>query len=205
MPPVAAPTGTIVTAEDIFIEGGPSVWFGGDAQFSPDTDGFYHGVVGTVANPVYRLGCYENFRFADNVQVSEIRCDTEGLVKTSQTRDYLTATFDLKSLLPLSMLRHPLRAGPVTLNAAENAEKMGIGEIDNSVFYRFFFSRVYDANTGDFVAVTGHRCQFTGNFQLQTPFAGAWMITGLEVRFYADEDLPDDQRFATVTRVDDAL
>jgi len=200
--PVSSPTGTIVTAEDIFIEGGPTVWFGGDAQYSPDDDGFYHGIVGTADDPIYRLGCYENFRFQDNVSVSEIRCDTEGLVKTSQTRDYLVATFDLKSLLPLAQLRHPLRAGPVTWNDAENAEKMGIGEIDNSLFYKFFFSRIYDSTAGDFVSVTGHRTQFTGNFQLQTPYAGAWMITGVEVRFYADEDLPDAQRFATVIRVD---
>lgn len=202
MPPVSAPTGTITTAEDIFIEGGPTVWFGGDAQYSPDDDGFYHGIVGTADNPVFRLGCYENFRFQDNVSISEIRCDTEGLVKTSQTRDYLVATFDLKSLLPLTMLRHLLRAGPVTWNDAENAEKMGIGEIDNSLFYKFFFSRVYDSTAGDFVSITGHRVQFTGNFQLQTPYAGAWMITGIEARFYADDTKPEAQRFATAIRVD---
>jgi len=200
--PVSTPTGTTVTAEDIFIEGAPEVWFGGDEQYSPDADGFYHGIVGTADDPVYKLGCYENFRFQDNVQTNEIRCDTTGLEKTSQTRDYLTVTFDLKSLLPLQMLRHIIRGGAVTWNDAENSEKMGIGEIDNSLFYNFFFSRIYDTTAGDFVSVTGHRCQFTGNFQLQTPYAGAWMITGIEVRFYADNDKPAAQRFATVCRVD---
>lgn len=205
MPPVSAPTGTITTAEDIFIQGAPNVWFGGNAQYSPDADGFYHGIVGTTATPVYRLGCYENFRFRDNVSITEIRCDTTGLEQTSQTRDYLTLTFDLKSLFPLTVLRHIVRGGPVTWNDAENAEKMGIGEIDNSIFHMCFFSRVYDATAGDFVSVTGHRCQFTGNFELQAPYAGGWMITGIELRFYADNDKPDAQRFATVIRVDDAL
>jgi hypothetical protein len=157
MPPVSAPTGTIVTAEDIYIEG---------------------------------------------VSLNEIRCDTDGLVATVQTRDYLVATFDLKSLLPLSYLRHLIRGGAVTWNDGENAEKMGIGTIDNSIFHRFFFSRIYDATAGDFVSVTGHRTQFTGNFQLATPYAQAWMLTGVEVRFYADTDLPDAQQFATVVRVD---
>jgi hypothetical protein len=202
MPPVSTPTGTIVTAEDIFIEGAPEVWFGGDAQYSPDADGYYHGIVGTAGNPVYRIGCYENFRFQDNVSVNEIRCDTVGLKATSQTRDFMTVTFDLKSLLPLSMLRHIIRGSPTTWNDGENAEKMGLGDIDNTLFYRFFFSRVYDSTAGDFVSVTGHRCQFTGNFQLQTPYAGAWMITGIEVRFYGDDDLPDAQKFASVMRVD---
>lgn len=202
MPPVSEPTGTITTAEDIFIEGAPEIWYGGVRQYAPDDDGFYHGITGVAANPVYKLGCYTNFRFQDNVQLTEIRCDNLGLRKTSQTRDYLTATFDLESLLPLSMLRHLIRASAVVWNDGENAEKMGIGAIDNTLFYPVFFSRIYDATAGDFVSVTGHRCQFTGNFQLQTPYSGAWMITGIEIRFYADDDLPAAQRFATVIRVD---
>ncbi len=52
------------------------------------------------------------------------------------------------------------------------------------------------------MSVTGHRAQFTGNFQLQTPYSGAWMISGIEVRMYADSTKPADQRFATVIRVD---
>ncbi len=200
--PASEPTGTITTAEDIFIEGAPEVWFGGDAQYAPDDDGYYHGIVGTEANPVFKIGCYENFRWGDNVTTNEIRCDNRGLAKTSQTRDYMTATMDITSLLPLTMLRHIIRGSPVTWNDAENAEKMGMGEIDNTLFYRFFFSRVYDSVANDWVSVTGHRCQFTGNFALETPFAGAWKISGVEVRFFADDDLPAAQRFATVIRVD---
>ena len=202
MPPIAEPTGTTVSAEDIFVEGGPTIYFGESYQYNPDADGYYHSLVGTAGTPVYKLGCYENFRFQDNVSVAEIRCDNLGLVKTSQTRDYMVATFDLKSLFPLSTLTHILRGGTVVWNDAENAEKMGLGEIDNSVFWKFFFSRVYDADAGDFVSVTGHRTQFTGNFQLQTPYSGAWMISGIEVRMYADDTKPADQRFATVIRVD---
>lgn len=200
--PIADPTGTTVSAEDIFVEGGPNIYFGQSLQYNPDDDGYYHSLVGAVDTPVYKLGCYENFRFQDNVSVNEIRCDNLGLVKTSQTRDYMVATFDLKSLFPLSTLTHILRGGTVAWNDAENAEKMGLGEIDNSVFWKFFFSQVYDEDAGDFVSVTGHRCQFTGNFQLQTPYSGAWTITGIEVRMYADDTKPAAQRFATVIRVD---
>lgn len=202
--PAKEPTGTITTADDIFIEGAPEVWFGGVAQYSPDLDGFYHGITGTPSEPVYKLGCFENFRFGESVTVNEIRCDASGLAKSSQNRDYLSATLDLKSLLPLSMLTHIIRGGAVTLNAGENAEKMGIGEIDNSVFHKFFFSRVYDEAADDWVSVTGHRCQFTGNFQIAMPYANAWVLTGIEVRMYADTSLPDDQLFATVIRVDDS-
>lgn len=202
MPPSNAPTGTTVTAADLFIEGAPQIWFGGVKQYSPDADGFYHGITGTVALPVYKLGCYENFRFNDNVTMTEIRCDVSGLAKVSQKRDYLTLTVDLKSLFPLDMLTHIVRGGAVTWNDGENAQKMGLGEIDNTIFHNVFFSRVYDPTAGDFVSVTGHRCQFTGNFQLQAPYAGGWMITGVELRFYADDDMPDDQRFATVINVD---
>jgi hypothetical protein len=202
MAPVATPTGTIVTAEEIYIENAPEIWFGGVAQYSPDADGYYYGITGIAGNPVYKLGCFEAFQFRDNVTINELRCDTSGLVKRTQTRDFLVCTFTLKSLLPLTMLTHILRGGTVTWNDAENAEKMGLGLIDNSTFYKFFFSRIYDDAAGDFVSVTGHRCQFTGNFQVSAPYANAWTVTGVEIAFYADTTLPDDQQFATVVRVD---
>jgi len=202
--PAKEPTGTTVEASDIFIEGAPEVWFGGVAQYSPDEDGFYHGITGTVDDPVYKLGCFENFRFGESVTLNEIRCDASGLAKTAQDRDYLMVTFDLKTLLPLSTLTHIIRGGDVTVNAAESSEKMGLGRIDNTVFYKFFFSRVYDVAADDWVSVTGHRCQFTGNFQIATPYAQAWVVTGIEVRMYSDSALPTDQSFATVIRVDDS-
>lgn len=206
MPPVSTPTGTLTNAEEVFVENAPNIWFGGVHQYAPDADGFYHGITGTAGNPVYEVGCYENFRLQDNVTINELRCDVVGLKKATQIRDYLTVTFDLKSLFPLTRLRHMLRGGAVTWNDSENAEKMGLGEIDNTLFYKVFLSRVYDSDAGDFVSITGHRVQFTGNFQMQAQYGQSWMISGIEMRFYADDDLPDAQRFATIIRVDeDAL
>jgi hypothetical protein len=189
--------------EEIFIEGAPEIYFGGVAQYSPDDDGFYHGITGTVDNPVYRVGCYTDFRFNESVTVNEIRCDTRGRARVSRERDFLTATFTLRSLFPFSVLRHMINGGAVTWNDGENAEKMGIGTIDNSLYYLVFFSRVYDQTAGDFVSVTGHRCQFTGNFQMEAPYAGGWSISGIEIEFHADDTKPDDQKFATMIRVDE--
>lgn len=198
------PTGTLTQPEDIFIESGPDVYFGGVSRYSPDDDGFYHGITGTVDNPVYKLGCYQNFRLADNVSVNEIRCDNEGVVKVSQDRNYLEVQFELQSLLPLSQLRHVMKASAVTWNDAENAEKMGIGEIDNDAFLLFYFSKVYDTAAGDFVSVTGHRCQFVDAWELTTPYGAPWKLTGVRVRMLADDTKPSAQRFATMIRVDES-
>lgn len=196
-----APTGTIVTEEDIFLEGGPEVYIGGVLQNAPDSDSFYWGVSGVAGNPVYSIGCYEDFRFRDNVAVTDIRCDTVGSKGTIQKRNYLEAQFNLKSLFPLTMLRLLMRGGAVTTNATENTEKMGLGEIDQNVYFMVYFSRVYDDDAGDYVSVTGHRCQVVDAWELATPYGAPWMIS-VRVRMYADDTLPVDQRFATVIRYD---
>src|SRR3989304_8167943 len=138
-----APTGTIQTANDVFIEGGPDFWFGGVPRYAPDSDGFYWNITPTAAKPVFKVGCYTDFRFRDNVQVTEVRCDTIGVTATIQKRNFVEATFTLMSLLPLKMLTHILHGGVVTVTG-EGAEKMGIGDIDNAAYYMAYFSRVYD-------------------------------------------------------------
>lgn len=195
------PSGTIKLPDDIFLEGGPDFWFGGVLKYSPDSDGFYWGVTGIPSNPARKIGCYTDFRFRDNVQVTEVRCDVQGVVSTIQKRNYLEAQFTLMSLLPLSQLRLMLHGGAVTVNSSEHTEKMGLGEIDNNTYFLSFFSKVYDQDAGDFVSVTGHRCQFVDVWEIAMNYGAPWTL-GVRFRMYADSTKPAAQRFATVIRYD---
>lgn len=198
------PTGTVNSAEDIFIEGGPTLWFGGDAQYSPDANGYYWGIVGTTAKPVYKVGCYENFQLSDNVTVNDIRCDTVGVKGSIVRRNYLEATFDLKAFLPLSQLRHLLRLQSSLLVPADDVEYAGIGKISQQDYHKVFLSAVYDEDTGDWLSLTGHRCQFQWNGAWQFKYGEQWMV-GIRLRMYADEDMPSAQLFATLVRYDPSV
>lgn len=197
-----SPTGQIKTPNDLYIEGGPDSWFGGVPRYSPDADGYYWGITGTVAKPVYQLGCYTGFQWRDNVQMTEVRCDTIGVVSTIQKRNYLEATFTLQALFPLTILGKYLKgADTVFTDGANGVEKMGIGDIDNTLYFPFFFSKVYDPTNGYFVSVTGHRCQFVDAWDMNLQYGAPWTL-GVKVRFYADANKPSAQRFATVLRWD---
>lgn len=196
-----APSGTIQLVDDVFLEGGPEFWFGGVAKYSPDSDGFYWGLTGTVANPAYKLGCYTNFRLRDAIQMSEVRCDTIGVVSSIQKRNYLEVDFTLMSLFPLAQTRFMLKGGPVTHNAGNHTEAMGMGTIDNNLYYLAFFSRVYDDVNGDFISVTGHRTQFVDVWEMAWTY-GAPYTLGVKLRMYADTTKPAAQRFGTFLRYD---
>lgn len=198
------PSGTIRQADDLFLEGGPEFWFGGVAKYAPDADGFYWGLTGTVSNPARKVGCYADFRFRDSIQVTEVRCDTQGVVSSIQKRNYLEATMTLMSLLPLSHLRLMLRGSAVTENAPEHTEKMGLGEIDNNEYFLCYFSKVYDQAADDFVSVTGHRCQFVDAWEIAMSYGAPWTL-GVRLRMYADSTKPTTQSFATVLRYDPSL
>jgi len=198
------PTGTIRQADDIFIEGGPEFWFGGVEKYAPDADGFHWGLTGTAALPLYKVGCYTDFRWRDNIQMTDVRCDTIGTVSTIQKRSYLEITFTLLSLLPLSILTNIIRGGTVTQNVTEGTEKMGLGEINNNLYHRCFLSKVYDENAGDWVTITGHRCQFVDAWEISMTYGQPWTI-GIRLRMYADQTKSAAQRFATVIRLDPSI
>lgn len=174
-------------------------WSGVNPLNNPDADGFYWGLSGTTANPVYQLGCYENVRLGENLTINEVRCDTVGSKSTIQKRNYLELQFNLKSMFPLSVLRHVMRGSATTTTA--HVEKMGIGQIDNNAFYRFYLPKVYDENTGDYVAFTIHKAQFVDATELQFTYGAPWMLS-CRVRGYANDVLPAAQLFATVIRAD---
>ena len=204
----ATPTGTLTASEDLYIEGAPYFYFGGEHAQNPDPEGFYWGLTGTAENPVFAVGCYEDFRFGDDVTINAVRCDTIGDAALVQRRNFMYISFTLKSMLPFDILSRILRGGDVEEQLAdpgppvtEGTEIFGFGEIDNTVFYLCYFSRVYDPDAGDFVAVTGHRCQFVDAWEIATPWAEAWRV-GVTMRLFADDDMPVDQRFATMIRLD---
>lgn len=199
----ASPTGTLTASEDIFVEGAPYFYFSTPGEYAqdPDIDGFYWGLTGTASSPVYSVGCYEDFRFGDDVTVNAIRCDTVGDKGLTQKRNFMYVSFTLKSMLPFEILSKILRGGAVTVEIPAGTEKFGFGEIDNTTYYKCYFSRVYDDTANDFVAVTGHRCQFVDAWEIATPWAEAWRV-GITMRLFADDTKPSDQRFATFIRLD---
>jgi len=199
-----APTGTITTQEDIFIEGGPEFWFGGVPKYNPDSDGFYWGITGTANTPAYKVGCYEDFRFRDNITMNDVSCDQIGVKQTIQKRNFVDVTFTLKSLLPFTVLTHLLKGGAVTQNATEGTEKFGLGEIDNTIFHMCFWSRIYNSD-GDCINWTGHRCQFVDAWELATPWGQPWTVSNIIMRCFADDAKPDAQQFGTMIRYDPSV
>ena len=198
----ATPTGTSVAMED-YIEGAPEFYWGGDYAQGPDTDGHYWGLTGTAADPVYHLGCYEGFTFGEDVSITDVVCDTSGVENTVAKRNYLTASFTLKSIFPFSALTQILKGGSVTQQVANGTEGFGLGEIDNTAAAEFkcYFSLVYDTNTLDFFSVTGHKCRFMDPFTMNFAY-GEPVSVNCTIRMHADRTKPVDQRFATLKRLD---
>lgn len=203
------PLGTPVAQPEIYLDQPPTFWFqerytGAGAPVplanSPDGDGFYWGLTATSSNPIYQVGCYENFQIADVRTINMVRCDTNGNRTAIQKRDALNITFTLKTLFPLATLRHMLNLGPVTSTPGAT-EKLGIGIIDNSKYYYVYFASVYDPTAGDYVNFTGQRVQFTQAWQMTFTY-GQPAVVGIQASCFADTDKPDAQQFATVIRAD---
>ena len=197
------PAGTINTMEDLFLDGAPNIYFqdsGAGELNTPDSDGFYWGLSGTVAKPVMELGCYTDVTFGDNSTITDVRCDAVGDKDALEKRNYQELKFVLKSLFPLATLRYILKGGAVTAGAG--LEKMGFGVINNKQFWHVYFPKVYDEATGDYVCVTMHRAKFMGTWTINMPYADQWNVIGITLRGLADTAKPSDQIFSTVIRAD---
>lgn len=198
-----SPHGVINTQEDLYVEGAPFVYYqdrdGVDEYNHPDDDGYWWNLSGTVANPVIALGCYENVRWTDNIEVNAVRCDTIGDINVLQKRAHLELSFTLKSLFPLTAIRAILRGSEVDVTTG--FEKMGLGNIDNARSFYVYFPRVYDEAAGDYVCVTGHKCKFVNAWEMTMPFATPWTL-GVTIWMLADTGKVPGQEFATVIRYD---
>lgn len=203
------PEGNIITQEEVYPDVAPNFYFqpidlgegnGSATELNnPDTDGFYWGLSGTTLRPVYQVGCFEAFQWGGNIEMQDIRCDTVGNKGAIQKLSHIDVTFTLKSLFPLTVLKHMLRWGAVTQGTG--TEKVGIGQPNNQVYFFAYWPLVYDSVNGDYVAVTLHRAQFVDSWQIAHPF-GQQHTVGITMRGFADETKPADQLYATVVRAD---
>jgi hypothetical protein len=201
------PIGPQVSGEDLYIEGGPTIWFqnsGATEENHPDSDGYYWGLSGTATYPVYPMGCYDDLTIADTRTTNPVTCAALGDVAQMQRRDAFEITFTLKALFPLATLRYLIGGGAVVHNAAEETEKMGLGNLPINQFFHLHLARVYDEDTGDYLAITFHKVQFMDATPLAMPYGNVWtyVIKGMAL---ADTTMPKEQRFATMLRYDPSV
>jgi len=200
------PLGQITTQDDLYIDGAPNVFFQDDRAnplYNPDVDGFYWQLSGTVIYPVIALGCVDTVALADNLTMNDITCDTTGVKQTIMRRNSIDLTLNIATLFPLTTIRHILRGGVVT--SSGGVEKMGLGVINNNIFFHAWLPKVYDEDTADYVGFQLHRARFVDAWTLGFTYGNAWKLTGIKLRAYANESYPADQRFATVIRLDPSL
>lgn len=197
------PLGNILSQEDIYVESAPYIYFQDYTATElnhPDSDGYYWNLSGTSTYPVLNIGCVSNVVLTENLTINDVRCDTIGITSTVQQREYLEFTFEITSLFPLTILRHLMKAGIPTVSG--HMEKMGIGDINNNLKYHVYAPKVYDADTGDFIAITLHKAKFVDAWSLAMTRGDAWKLTGIKLRAYADDTMPSEQKFASIFRVD---
>jgi len=201
------PVGPGISGEDLYIEGGPTIWFQSSLateENHPDSDGYYWGLSGTVAYPVYAMGCYDDLTINDTRTTNAVTCAALGDVATMQRRDAYELSFTLKSLFPLERLRYLIGGGAVVHNVAEETSKMGLGPLPINQFFHLFLSRVYDEDTDDYLAVTFHKVQFMDASPLALPYGKEWSYQ-IKATALADGAMPKAQRFATMLRYDPSV
>jgi hypothetical protein len=199
------PLGTITSQESVYVDSAPDLWIQdarGSYRYGPDSDGLYWGLSGTATYPVYKIGCFSDMVFGDNVTMNEVLCDASGVQGVVQNRNMFHLNFTLKTLFPLSVLQFLIRTGTVVANASDDAEKMPLGETQRkNTYWHVFFSKVYDSETGAFVSVTLHRCQFVGEWEMGMAFGEPWSMP-IQINAFADPAKPVVQKFGVMVRVD---
>jgi hypothetical protein len=197
------PEGNVVSGQEIYIEGAPYIYYQNyNASYlhNPDGDTYYWGLSGTTANPVYSLACYEDVALSDDLTVNSVRCDQVGDKAVIQKRNHLVFTFNLSALFPLAVSSPIIRGSTVTESG--NFEKMGIGPINNNVYYHIYLPKVYDEVNGDYVSITLHRAQFVDAWTIAMVSGDKWMLGGISAWALFDDTLPAGQEFATIIRLD---
>ena len=195
--------GTIEAAESIFIEGAPTIFFQ-DATatplYNPDAQGFYWNLSGTATYNVHEVGCPTNLSLTENLTVNDVLCDNLGTIATIQQRNYIEFTFDIQSFFPYQTLRHLLKFGSVTETAPK--QQMGIGKVNNNLYYHVYAPKVYDEDVGDYVWIYLHRCQFVDPWTINMAFGTPWVATGIKLRAFVDTTKPAAQQFGSFGRSD---
>ncbi len=200
------PEGNVQSQTELWLEGAPYIYYQ-DARIDPlhnhDSDNYYWGMSGTTTYPAYALACYEDVALADDLTVNAIRCDQVGDRGVIKKRNHLVFTFSLSSLFPLANISPLMRGDAVTTNAP--LEKMGLGQVDNAIYYRIYLPKVYDDAAYDWVSITIHRCQFVDPWTIAMVSGDKWMLGGISAWGLADDTKPAGQEFATIIRYDPSL
>lgn len=190
------PVGNLETTQDIFLEGAVSVFiqdYAASEFYNPDAQGFYWMLSGTTSYPVYEIGCPANMSFSENLTVNDVLCDNSGVKGTIQQRNYLEFSFDFHSFLPLEVLRFLLKGGAVT--EVGNVQKFGFGRVNNNQYFHLYAPKVYNEDTGDYIWVHFHRCQFVDPWTINMAFGTPWAGTGVKLRAFFDATKPAAQAF----------
>ena len=199
------PLGTIQASEDLYLEGAPYIYYQRNSAtplWNPDTDGFYWGLSGTTAFPVYELGCIVGVSLSENLTMNDVLCDNVGVKSTIQQRNYLEFTFTLQQFFPLQTLSPIMKGGPVTNNTVQHTQKFGLGVIDQNKFWMVYCPKVYDNDVGDFIVIHIHKAQFVDAWTLNLPLGTPWQLTNVKLRGFADTRYPSTSQFATIVRSD---
>lgn len=202
--PTGTPVGTIVSQEEVYIEGAPYIYFQDNRAnplFNPDAQTYYYGLSGTSTYPVYNLGCIQNVNLTEGVTMNDIRCDTIGVKDTIQKRDYVEFNLEILSQLPLSVIRHVMNLGSAPA-VGTGYETQGIARIDNSQRYMVYAPAVYNQSAAGWLLFHLHRAKFVDAWTLNMRYGDSWQLTGVKIRAYADDSKPANQIFGVIKRVD---
>lgn len=200
------PLGTIVTGEEIYLEGAPYIYFQDSRATplnNPDAQGYYWGLSGTSTYPVYALGCVQDVQLSEDVTMNEVRCDTIGTASTVQRRNYVEFTVTILSLFPLSQLSRMLNLS--TPVSGTGYEQVGIGPINNNVSYHVYAPKVYDTTTSDWLVFYLNTAKFVDAWTIAMTYGDSWKVTGIKFRAYADSTKPDAQTFGMIARFDPSV
>jgi hypothetical protein len=197
------PLGSVISQEDMYIEGAPYLYvqdYAATPLNNPDVSGYYWGLSGTAAAPVYSIGCVVDVSLTEGVTMNDVRCDAVGSKDTIQRRDYVEFNLTVQSLFPLSVLAKLMNLSTATVSTG--LEKVGIGSINNQKKYHVYAPKVYDADTGDYLLFHLHKAKFVDAWTIDFRQGEAWQMTGVKLRAYADDTKPDTQLFGVIVRSD---
>ena len=198
--------GNVISQEELYLEGSPYIYFQdnrADPLNNPDAQSYYWGLSGTSTYPAYLLGCIQDVSLTQGLTMNDVRCDTIGVKDTIQKRDYVEFNLTVLSQLPLTVMAKIINAS--TPSTGTGYETVGIGRINNSIFYQVYAPKVYDDDAAGWLMFHLHRAKFVDAWTINMIYGGSWTLTGLKLRAFADDTKPSNQLFGVIKRFDPDL
>jgi len=199
------PLGNIEVAEELYLEGAPTIYYQDYAASvlkNPDSNGFYWGLSGTTALPVYEMGCVTAVTLTENLTMNDVLCDNVGVKSTIMQRNYLEFTFTIQSMFPFQSLSPVMKGSAVTEDTVNHHQVFGLGQVQQNKYYHVYAPKVYDSDVGDYVLIHSHKAQLVDAFTLNFAFGTPWTLTNIKFRAFADTTKPSTQYFGVFLRSD---